>query len=210
MTKNDHHRETTSMALFGGPKAVAPGGKCFVCIGAARGGTSMVAGAMQALGVNMGENLSDTHEDPAFSGRSVAAMVQEIERRKALGLSHWGWKFPNAANYLEKLRPHLANPHLVIVMRDPVATAKGHMRWHGRDDLHALSDIFLTAQRNFYLCLTWQVPALLVSYEKALAYPGNFITEFCAFAGLAYPGNGEDIEAFMRPGSYKKAPVASR
>lgn len=207
MTRTDHDRETTTMALFGGERAPAPGGKCFVCIGSARGGTSMVAGAMHAAGVNMGFDLTDTHEDPIFAGRGVNTMTIEIERRKAMGMSHWGWKFPNAPVYLDKLRPQLPNTHLVVVTRDPVATAKGHLRWHGRDDLAALSDVMVTSQRNLLMALTWQVPALLVSYEKALAFPRNFIAEFCVFAGLPVPSNVNDIVAFMAPGAYKRAPV---
>ena len=52
-----------------------------------------------------------------------------IEKRNA---THkiWGWKDPNAVNYLNQLVPKLINPHYVIVSRDAVATTKGHMRWH--------------------------------------------------------------------------------
>jgi hypothetical protein len=203
----EHGREAATIALYCDGERPKTEQRSFVCFGAVRGGTSMVAGVMQAAGVHMGFDLGDTHEDPVFAKRGVNVMVAEVERRKTLGLSHWGWKFPNAPAYLDQLRPHLPDPHLVVVTRDTVATAMGHLRWHGREQLAALSDVMVSTQRNLLMALTWQVPALLVSYEKAVANPLNFITEFCEFAQLPVPANLAEIVLFMEPGSYKNAPA---
>lgn len=201
-------RESTSIALHCETPAASAERKTFICFGTPRGGTSMVAGAMIGLGVDMGSNLKDNQEDPIFASGNFVAMIAEVDRRNQSEIQNWGWKFPNAANYLDRIQPKLINPHLVIVMRDVVATAKAHMRWHSKQDMGAISDVILSQQRNLYLALRWQVPTLMVSYEKAAAFPQSFIAEFCEFSGLPIPPVVTNIVEFMVPGKYKAAPTA--
>jgi len=190
--------------------------RTYVCFGVTRGGTSAVAGAMRRLGVFMGDNLLNNHEDPEMKidghldvvgGAYNLHRLKMIEKRNE---THkvWGWKDPDAITYLYELTPYLINPHYVIVGRDPVATAKAHMRWYLRDPRFAIGDIVLQHQRNVMFSLSCDAPVLFVSYEKALLYPQSFIEELAAFLGVPPPQDEQSLVAFLAhvpgpDGSYK-------
>ncbi|MDJ0630828.1 MAG: sulfotransferase [Rhodobacter sp.] len=182
----------------------APPRRSFVCIGIARGGTSSVAGTMQRLGVFMGNDMENNYEDPAFKGANIAEMKTIIAARQA---AHdiWGWKNPHAANHLEHLLPVLENPHLIVVFRDLVATMRAHKRWHQRTTHHAVHEILLQQQRNWFLVERWGLPTALVSYEKLLLDPAGFVTDMASFMGLPVPRTREmrGYIEFLAPGSYK-------
>lgn len=176
--------------------------KTFVCFGVTRGGTSAVAGLMRKLGVFMGDDVPNNHEDQEMVNRGIPHRLQMIEKRNA---AHkiWGWKDPNAVNYLNQLVPKLINPHYVIVSRDPVATTKGHMRWYARDAKFAIGDVVVQQQRNVMFSLYCDAPVLFVSYEKVLMNPGSFIAELTAFLEVPPPQDEQSLIAFLAPGSYK-------
>ena len=176
--------------------------KTYVCFGVVRGGTSAVAGVMRKLGVFMGDDVPNNHEDQEMVNRANPHRLQVIAKRNA---THkiWGWKDPNAANYLNQLIPKLINPHYVIVCRDPVAATMGHMRWHAREAKFAIGDIVVQQQRNVMFSLYCDAPVLFVSYEKVLMNPGSFIAELTAFLDVPPPQDEQSLIAFLAPGSYK-------
>lgn len=178
--------------------------KTFICIGVARGGTSAVGGVMQRLGIFMGEDVPNNYEDPDFVHKPMPHMKETVARRNE---SHavWGFKAPNAANYLEVLLPTIRNPHLIVVYRDLVATMKAHVRWHNRSQMFAIHEIMLQQQKNWFLVERWKLPTALVSYEKAILAPNVFIHNMADFIAVPRP-EGEDLEKiadFLGPGSYK-------
>lgn len=195
------NRHATAIGLFPGDPASST--KTVVVFGVARGGTSMVAGAIRGLGFYMGHALENNNEDLEFSYKSLDHMKQVI-RRRDVQYRKWGWKFPAAANYLDDLLPHVRNPHLIMVNRDLAATSAGHVRWHQRETSFAISDILLQMQKNFLLALRWRVPTLLVSYEKATQRPGRFIDELSQFLGEPVEVERERLVAYLGPGKYKK------
>jgi len=178
--------------------------KTFICLGVARGGTSAVGGVMQRLGVQMGENLTNNYEDLDFINKNQAHMRAAVEKRNEAH-SVWGWKAPNAANYLEMLLPSVRNPHLIVVFRDTVATMKAHVRWHNRSQQLAVHEIMLQQQKNWFLLERWQIPTALVSYEKAILAPEVFVPQMADFLSVPQPdAEGlQGITEFLSPGSYK-------
>ena len=179
--------------------------RTYICIGVARGGTSAVAGAMQRLGVFIGDGLANNYEDPAFLNHiSDDQMRQTIAARNA---AHpvWGWKNPNAADPLERLLPDIRNPHLIVVTRDLVATMRAQTRWHKRGHLYSAHEIMLQQQRNWFLAERWKLPTALISYEKMILDPKRFVSEFAYFLGMpkTKPKKMQDIAEFLAPGSYK-------
>ncbi|MGH6889590.1 MAG: hypothetical protein ACREHF_10380 [Rhizomicrobium sp.] len=201
MAEMNINRHATSIGLFPGDAASST--KTAIVFGVARGGTSMVAGAIRGLGFYMGHALENNNEDLEFSYKSLDHMKQVI-RRRDVQHRKWGWKFPAAANYLDDLLPHIRNPHLIIVNRDLAATSAGHVRWHQREATFAISDILLQSQKNFLLALRWRMPALMVSYEKATQRPGRFIEELSQFLGEPVEVDREKLVAYLGPGKYKK------
>lgn len=198
----------TSLPVFSG-EAPPVGPRTVVCFGTARGGTSMVAGAILGLGVPMGDPIARNIEDPAFNmdvhGGPVGKFVRDARVTiKARNMAHevWGWKFPFAQRYLDGLIEDLRAPHLVCVYRDPVPTALRTKLTAGKEASFIASR--LRAQvRNTMMIERIGAPCLMVSYEKAAAYPDVFLAELAEFLGLPVPDHVDEIVDFMQPGAYK-------
>ncbi len=205
---------TTSVRLFDQPIADK---RTVVCFGTPRGGTSMVAGAMAGLGIRMGPNLPVNVEDPAFNpdvfggdGPEFIAQVQQtiVQRRKVHDV--WGWKYPRASRYLERVVAQLPAPRFVVVFRDPVPAA---MRAAKRDGVSTqaqgktvqstIAGKLRAELKNLNMCYELGLPTLLVSFEKAQANPEAFLTELASFTGMPLPHDLTPILDFMTPGSYK-------
>jgi hypothetical protein len=178
------------------------GPRTFVVFGVARGGTSAVAGLMRKLGIQMGDSLDNTHEDRDFIGKPNPARVAAIDDRNA---KHqvWGWKDPNAANYLHVVAPKLVNPHYICVFRDSASIGIAHKRWHKREIRFALADITIQQQKNLFWLMNETAPCLLVSYEKLTSKPGEFARELAEFTGFPPSISDEEAREFLTPGSYK-------
>jgi len=174
----------------------------YIVFGCARGGTSMVAGCMAGLGLHMGNNLPQNYEDPEFVNRPVDEMRNTI-KRKNKHHSKWGWKYPEAANYLEDVIDDVANPRLIIVFRDLVAIAKKQNSANNKGLVSSISANFVQQQKNLFVAMQFGVPTLVVSYEKAIAHNGSFLNEISSFIGIEQPEDNGHLIEFMTPGEYK-------
>ncbi|THD85380.1 hypothetical protein E7811_06705 [Aliigemmobacter aestuarii] len=194
---------TSALIIRGKP--VTEGPRTYIAYGAMRGGTTMVAGVMRGLGIFLGDNLDENNQESAdFHDKPVPEMVEAIKRNNE---AHdvWGWKFPNAADYADRLWPHLRAPHLICVFRDSVANGQGLNRWHPYGPIPAIQESILRQQRNINLIATRAgAPAILISYEKAERNKREFIEEFSAALGLKADHSKFDFEGFMEASAYKK------
>ena len=173
----------------------------------------MVAGAMHGLGVFMGDDLPVNIEDPNFNADGKDAndflehMKSTIEQRNN-ALDVWGWKFPRATMYIDQLHRFIRNPHYVVVYRDPIPGAirqtqgvseKDHLEANVRAVRARLRSQLVNTQR----IEKFQVPTLLVSYEKASTYPRKFLSEMSQFLGQPLPSDLSQLLEFLTPGEYK-------
>lgn len=169
--------------------------KTIIVLGAARGGTSMVAAVLQALGVHMGEKLGPVLEDVALSEAVEArdmVRLEEIVARRNAEHAVWGWKRPSAVEYAEVWWERFRNPHLIAVFRDPFAIAN-------RNRISMLSDVFQNMEHSVQhlgamvrLLRRHTGPMLLCSYEKALVYPETFVDAVAEFVGISDAGRRAD------------------
>lgn len=161
--------------------------KTVVVLGAARGGTTMVASVLRSLGVFMGERLGPVLEDVALSriveARDADGLKRIVEDRNGK-YPVWGWKRPAALEYSDVWNGCLRNLHVIAVFRDPFAIAN-------RNRISMLSDVFHDMERSLRyfhkladFLKTRDCPQLLCSYEKALASPENFVRAVDEFLGL--------------------------
>jgi hypothetical protein len=186
--------------------------KTVVIFGAPRGGTTMVAGVAIKCGLFMGDDLPINCEDPAFNimelkkrNLPIAPTIREtLKRRNVSSIGTWGWKFPRAAFYLDKVYESIVNPHFIIVYRDPLATASRAVQ-QDKPIVEALDQVLTLHRMNHNVAETYKVPTLFVSYDRAIAAREQTISSLCEFIGLAHPKNTKDILAYMEPGSYKEA-----
>lgn len=179
------------------------GPRTYVVFGVMRGGTSMVAGALRGMGLYLGPNISDqNHESDDFCHKSLDHMRNTIEAVNS-ERDVWGWKFPNAPDYLDRIWWKIRNPHLICIYRDPVSNARGLNRWHPIGEIQAVHESLLRQQKNLALTLMRGCPSLLVSYEKAARNPTQFVEELAAWTGLSADHTKFNFEGFMEAQSYK-------
>jgi Sulfotransferase family len=183
-----------------------------VIFGLPRGGTTMVAGLAQRLGIAIGEDLGFNLEDPDFDRKPIPHMFRTIRRRNAK-MAVWGWKFPAAGRYLPRLLKHIRNPRFVVVWRDPLTAAMRSIESIAEQGLEpdlasqktlgAVELMIAMQQKNIEFLKQAGAPALLVSYEKAVRRPQEFVEQFAAFLGRELPKDMTEILAYMTPESYK-------
>ncbi len=112
--------------------------RTFVVLGCPRGGTSLLAGALNAAGVYMGQYRTLQYEDPEFripptqSGEALERLVPVIRRRNVTR-RYWGWKVPNNIYYIDRIKDLLINPCFLFVYRDPLEIARSSASHDGRD-----------------------------------------------------------------------------
>jgi len=145
----------------------------------------MVAGVVRELGVNLGKNLGNNHEDPQFITKDLQAIRALVAARNAQ-LGTWGWKMPHSSEYLEELLPDLRNPFVIIVFRNLLATANSQMK---RSD--TTFERAFTFSRNRLAQIASIVPKLkcplmLVDYEEATSKPDRFVQEVASFLHLPH------------------------
>ena len=98
-----------------------------VIVGVQRGGTSMVAGVARELGVNLGKNLGNNHEDPEFLSKDLDKIRNVIASRNQ-SFDVWGWKMPHSSEYLLELLADVRNPFVIVVVRNLLAVSYTHLR----------------------------------------------------------------------------------
>ena len=183
-----------------GPPSTDPA--TVVVFGLPRGGTTMVAGLAQRVGVDMGANLPVNLEDPEFGELPVDQLVAAIRRNNATK-QLWGWKYPLAARYLPQVHPEIRNPHYVIVCRDLLASSIRMVR-RGVDFTAALQGAQRRQQANLDVLTSLPAKYLLVSYEKGVQKPVALTRDIAAFCGGQVTAQPQEIRAFAGRGSYKE------
>lgn len=169
--------------------------RTIVVLGAARGGTSLIAGLLHHMGIFMGERLDQVvYEDLDFSNA-----VESGDRESRLRLirerdaSHerWGWKRPASIDHLPAMHADLRNPHYIAVFRDIAAIATRNRLSMNSDTLVNMKQALTHYGRIVAFLESVQAPALLVSYEKALLNGDGLVEQIASFSGLS----GEQIPA---------------
>ena len=182
--------------------------RTYIIAGVERGGTTPVAGAARALGLFLGEGLHQNNEDPLFVHRDYNESIDAINLRNSTH-SVWGWKFPKAFLDLPLYLEHVRNPHLILVFRDPIASAMGHLRWSGVGILKPmhfhLSESQAYNSLNLTHALTAGVPTFLISYEKWLFNIAAGIEELANFLLLKPPTKAlmKSLLKYLDGGTYK-------
>lgn len=182
--------------------------RTYIIAGVERGGTTPVAGAARALGLFLGEGLHQNNEDPLFVHRDYNETIDAINLRNATH-SVWGWKFPKAFLDLPLYLEYVRNPHLIMVFRDPIASAMGHHKWSGvgicKPIRFHLSESQAYNSLNLTHALTAGVPTFLISYEKWLFNIAAGIEELAKFLLLKPPTKElkESLLKYLNSSTYK-------
>lgn len=177
-----------------------PGKLTLLVLGNGRGGTSMVSGVLHYLGVFMGDDCTDpSYEDQRltrcvvhFNARGARAVIDEYSGRYAV----WGYKHPQALNFIIRRIRWFRNPRLVIVMKDVASIAVRHHLILEHDPVRVMDRMLGFYRTMVKFANRSKLPALIVSYEKAMSDPPAFIKTLCAYAGIS-PAT-DQVDAALR------------
>ncbi|WP_444921191.1 hypothetical protein ACJJID_01575 [Microbulbifer sp. CnH-101-G] len=159
-----------------------------VVIGVARGGTSIVAGALHALGLHMGDRChAPVYEDLrlslAFEGRGEEQLVDVVREYNAT-YNVWGWKRPSILNQAKMVESKLRNPQFIFVFRDLFSVANRNSISMKQDIKHGLRN----ALDDYSLMLDFlektKCPTMMVSSDKLIRHKEDFVKELIIFTGL--------------------------
>jgi hypothetical protein len=193
-----------------------------VVLGAARGGTSMVAGVLRILGIDMGEHVDgDNNEDQVFvvhrgdrgiftdktKAQHKAAYLESIGRHIAERDREnrtWGWKDPLAPYYVSEIVSNLQQPAFIFVARDPIAIAIRESNEERSQDPGATLAYILNAVTEYKAIAQFLAGraqgSLLISYERALRQPKSTVSGIRDFLCLS-PDEAAETKAaaFISP-----------
>ena len=167
--------------------AINPKEKTFIVIGAPRGGTSMVAGVLHHLGVNMVSTLPSTVYERLDLSLAIEGDTADEANNIIASLNTqykiWGWKRPDSIYHTDKWQGKFRNPHYIFVFRDVFAIANRNRI----SMLHNVIDNIQLANEHYRIMIDFlhktKAPTLLISYEKAMMNQEYFIERMSKFIG---------------------------
>lgn len=187
------------------PAARPDAPRTLILTGLARSGTSMLAQAVRAAGIFIGATANNVvHEDTeiaeALDAGNMAALDGLIAARNA---AHdvWGFKRPNLHALLAPPDLHrFRNPYLVVIFRDVAAITQRQVISEQLEPWPVLEEAAAAQQAQLDFLRGVNCPLMLVSYEKALAFPELFVQALCDF--IRWPisaGQSQDMRGAVEP-----------
>ena len=156
----------------------------------------MIANVVRSMGIHLGDDLPVNLEDSHFNwdvlakknpdwtrAQKIASIKQVIHRRNA---EHdvWGWKYPRTDAYFNDIFPEIVNPMLVCVFRDVIASTWRNVIRKRQPPVQSIRRALDLQSKNLGLIEKSGAPALLISYEKAIAEPLQLAASLNLFMGL--------------------------
>jgi len=150
-----------------------------VVVGSARGGTSLVAGALHHLGIFTGEKsnppvFEDVLLSEAFESSNIE-LAHDICNRYTAQHELWAWKRPAALNYLDTVEKVIPNPFYIFIFKDIFAIANRNNISMQADICAGLNNALSDYQKIVKFVASTDKPVMLVSAEKALQNKEDFI-----------------------------------
>ena len=164
-------------------------GRTFIVTGLQRSGTSLVAAILQTAGLFIGNEINDfVFEDEAIAralnSGDTAALRQIIAERNA-NHSAWGFEYPALSDALAPSQLALFDqPRLIVTFRDPVAMAVRKSLSEYHDPMQVLRGLIAEQAAMMAFVSQLTCPSLLLSYEKVLGFPEDFVDAILRFCGI--------------------------
>lgn len=165
------------------------GGRTFIVTGLHRSGTSLVASILQQAGLFIGTEINDiVYEDEeitrVLASGDTAALKRIISERDA-NYRTWGFKLPMLCRDLDPGQLALFNdPHLIVTFRDPVSMSVRTALSEYQEPMHALREAINDLNALMAFIGELRCPSLLLSYEKALMSPHDFVDAIMQFCDI--------------------------
>lgn len=179
--------------------------KTVVVLGVERGGTSMAAGIIRALGINMGKRAGLNHEDPLFLTEEHDRLEKRIRMRNKEE-DTWGFKVPKSSLHLDFYEKRLRNPFYVVVYRNSLAVADSWIQRGAGNLLDVLERISEYHGAILEHARQTGSPVLMLNYERAVQNDTNkdlVVEELAEFLGIALDDELKGRAAAMMTGDGK-------
>jgi hypothetical protein len=164
-------------------------GRTFIVTGLYRSGTSLVASVLQRAGLFIGSDINDiVYQDEVFFSVLAAGRIEALP--PLIGARHadhraWGFKYPMLWQALTASQLRLFDaPRLIITFRDPVSVAIRTSLFEYQEPMRALRDAVADLSALMAFINGLKCPYLLLSYEKALTAPRDFIDVLMRFCDI--------------------------
>jgi hypothetical protein len=178
-----------------------------IVLGVGRGGTSLIAGCLRALGIPMGmEPHLLKHEwspivylpDGNVNAAATYHLIEEMNR----GHERWGWKSPRDIFALKQVVSLVRAPGFVVVTRDLFEASFSGLTYQGvplEISLYETATVFQSIADELRFC-PW--PTLILPFAEALKEPESVVDTLCSFLQIE-PGliARERATRFVQPGS---------
>jgi hypothetical protein len=164
-------------------------GRTFIVTGPYRSGTSLVAAVLREAGLFIGDAINDiVYEDEEIAGALDSGNIEALRTivaARAAGHARWGFKYPMLSRALQPPQLDLFDtPRLIVTLRDPVAMAVRTSLSEYREPMRSLREAAADQMALLAFIGELACPSLLLSYEKALAFPGDVIAAILRFCGI--------------------------
>ncbi|KAA6186081.1 hypothetical protein F2Q65_06905 [Thiohalocapsa marina] len=185
--------------------------RTFVVLGCPRGGTSLLAGALDAAGVYMGKYRTLQYEDPEFKiqphlASEAPEQLAPVIRARNLTHRYWGWKFPNNIYYIERVLPLLINPCFLFVYRDLYEIARSSARHDGRNwtaqGEHLIEVAFNHSAKVRRFQASLHLPHHVFQLEAIQADPGAFADQMVEILHPMFASREKIMRFVMPHGGY--------
>jgi hypothetical protein len=165
-------------------------GRTFIVTGLHRSGTSLVASILYQAGLFIGSEFnSASYEDEEITQVLAAKrldVLQTIIGQRNATHPRWGFKCPMLCDSLGPRHLNLFDrPRLIIAFRDPVAIATRTSLSEYRQPMRTSRGTMTQQAKLIDFLGKVECSSLLLSYEKALAFPQDMIDAILGFCDIA-------------------------
>jgi len=192
---------------IGKPEAVLNKEKTLIVVGVARGGTSLVAGTLNKLGVFTGDMskepvFEDLRLATKFENRDLNSVKEIIKEYNSNDI--WLFKRPSSINYLNDIDTLVRNPIYLIIFKDIFSVSN-------RNTISMKTDVvsgLRKAHEDYANILNFiddnKPNAFLLSYEKIMLSKRFFVHTMVELIGNEIqPKKKKDALTFIEPNPKK-------
>lgn len=169
------------------------GKKTIVIVGVGRSCTSLIAGIIDALGINMDGSYDGHFERIHFKNNDwTKNTIDDLNNT----YSSWGVQLTAQPETTLNVCRRLRNPHIIIVFRDPIANAQ---RLELSEAINDPVSYVLEMHEKLLDVSKLGFPCMLVSCERLRYQPKQIIKDICNFIQIT-PSNYKIRKAISRIG----------
>lgn len=178
----------TGIQIIGSKKKFDEKEKTYIVVGVARGGTSLVAGVLDTLGVYTGEKSVK----PVFEDVRLANTIEQnniTDTKKVINeynsnYTSWCFKRPSIINYLSTLDKYFRNPIYLFIFKDIFAVSNRNSISMKTDVVNGLSRAYDDYGKILKFISKKDLNGLLLSYEKVMQNKEDFVDTLIDIIGV--------------------------